>query len=201
VKTHYRGERIRVDGCGTYREVWLTSPERRNALDVTMRDELFEALGAIAIDERVAVVGLLSEGPDFCAGGDLNEFGAGPDSVTALQIRLTRSLPMLFAKLGPKLVTGVQGAAVGAGIELAAFARVVLASSDARFRLPELAMGLLPGSGGTVSVSRRIGPQLTLEMILTGAWVDADVAARHGLVDSVVNGSALIDGVREVALA
>jgi enoyl-CoA hydratase/carnithine racemase len=201
MKCHYRGERVRVDGVGSYREVWLTRPERRNALDVTMRDELLEALGAIALDDQVENVALLGEGPDFCAGGELEEFGTGPDPVTALQIRLSRSLPLMLASLGPKLVAGVQGAAVGAGIELAAFARVVIATPDARFRLPELAMGLLPGSGATVSVGKRMGRQRTLEMILTGTWVDAGAAARNGLVDLIIDAPALVDRVREVASA
>lgn len=197
----YRGERVRVEGDGGYREVWLTRPEKRNALDVAMRDELFEALGVIAVDESVSAVGLLGEGPDFCAGGDLDEFGTAPDPVTAFHVRVGRSLPLAFLAVAPKLVAGLHGSAVGAGLELAAFARTILSAHDACFRLPELGMGLLPGSGGTVSVTRRVGPHRMLELALSGRLVDAEEARAWGLVDEVVARDNLIERVRKVAAA
>lgn len=199
MKAHFRGKRVRVEGNDRYREIWLTHPENRNALDVTLRDELFESLGAIAEDTEVRGIGLLSEGPDFCAGGDLEEFGTTDDPAMASHIRLSRSLPTLFHRLRGRLVVGIQGAAIGAGIELAAFARVIIASAEARFRLPELGMGLIPGAGGTVSIPRRIGAARTLQMILTGEWITAKDAKTMGLVDELSELGALRQRVREVA--
>ena len=74
---------------------------------------------------------------------------------------------------------------MGAGLELAALAARVVATPDATFRLPELGLGLIPGAGGTATLPRRIGPQLTAWMALTGATVDAPTALRWHLVDEI----------------
>ncbi len=74
---------------------------------------------------------------------------------------------------------------MGAGIELAAFARQVAAREDAFFQLPEVAMGLVPGAGGTVSIPQRIGRQRTAYLALSGLRVDADIAHRWGLIDEI----------------
>jgi enoyl-CoA hydratase/carnithine racemase len=79
----------------------------------------------------------------------------------------------------------VHGACVGAGVELPAFAGRVVARPDARFRLPEVAMGLVPGAGGTVSIPRRIGRQATALLALTGDTIDAPTALALGLVDEI----------------
>jgi enoyl-CoA hydratase len=199
MKAILSGRRVRVMAEGRYREVWLARPAARNALDVMMRDELYEVLRALVHDAAVSGVGLLGEGPDFCSGGDLLEFGSRPDVATAWQTRLLRSLPALFADLSPRLVVGIHGAAVGAGIELSAFARSVIASTDARFRLPELDFGLLPGSGGTVSIPARIGRRYMFEWALMGEWLDASRARQWGLIDAVVEQTELVEAVRAEA--
>ena len=195
----FRGRRVRVLIDGSYREVWLTRPAARNALDAPMRDELRQVLVALLDDAQVAGVGVFGEGSDFCAGGDLSEFGSRPDVATAWQTRLVRSLPSLFAAVAPQLVVGVQGAAVGAGIELAAFARRVIGASNARFRLPETEFGLIPGSGGTVSIPLRIGRRRTFQLAMSGDWMDAQRAREWGLIDSVVDAEDLIAAVRAEA--
>jgi enoyl-CoA hydratase/carnithine racemase len=198
VKVEFEGARVRVESEGSYREVTLTRPEARNALDDTMRDELFEVLRAILGDDGAGSVALVAEGRDFCAGGDLAEFGRAIDPATAWQSRLARSLPLLLIRLRERLIAGVQGSAIGAGLELSAFASRLVAASDARFRLPELAFGLIPGAGGTVSVPRRIGRQRALELVLSGEWLDANAAQAQGLVDEVVAPAALLDRVRAI---
>ena len=87
-----------------------------------------------------------------------------------------------------RLTAEVHGACVGAGVELAAFARRVVADPATTFRLPEVGMGLVPGSGGTWSVTHRIGAQRTNWLALTGATVDVALAERWGLVDEVSPG-------------
>ena len=88
--------------------------------------------------------------------------------------------------LSERITVRVHGAVIGAGVELAAFASHVEASKDAWFSLPEVGMGLIPGAGGTVSIRRRIGKQLTARMCLTGERVDAATALKWGLVDALV---------------
>ena len=116
---------------------------------------------------------LRGEGPSFCSGGDLDEFGTLPDPATAHAIRSTRHPARLLHALEARVERVVHGACVGAGVELPAFAARVVARPDASFRLPELAMGLVPGAGGTVSLPRRIGRQRTAWLALSGAAIDA----------------------------
>jgi len=176
--------RVRVDQRDGVTDVVLTRPQRHNALDARLRDQLFDALRAAgATDGPVVVRG---EGPSFCSGGDLDEFGSFPDPVRSNEIRLARSVAWLFHDLAPRLVVAVHGASLGAGIELPAFAGRVIASDDAQVGLPELALGLVPGSGGSVSITRRVGRARFLELLLLDGTLPAATARRWGLVDEVV---------------
>jgi len=130
---------------------------------------------------------LRGNGPAFCAGGDLREFGLTSDPSTAHAIRMLRSPGRLLAQCADRAEITLHGACVGAGIELPAFAGQLNARPDASLRLPEVAMGLIPGAGGTVSISRRCGRQRTAFLALTGRAVDAPTAHSWGLVDRLVD--------------
>jgi enoyl-CoA hydratase/carnithine racemase len=175
------GPRVRVAQHGRVTELTLTRAARHNALDVAMRDELFAALAAAE-----GPVVLLGEGPSFCSGGDLDEFGTFPDPALAHVVRLSRSLAGQCATRHDRLVVGLHGASLGAGIELAAFACRVVATDDARVGLPELGLGLVPGAGGTVSLPRRVGRHRTLALLLHDGTISAPAALGWGLVDEVV---------------
>ena len=175
---------VRVTREGDRLTVTLSRPARHNALNTAMRDALAEALSAGLADATATVV-LEGDGPSFCSGGDLDQFGSAPDPATAHLIRLTRSPAALAARLGPRLEAHVHGACLGAGVELAAFAGRVVAHPDTFFALPELALGLIPGSGGTVSLPLRIGRHRTAWLALTGAQIGAAQALDWGLVDEV----------------
>jgi enoyl-CoA hydratase/carnithine racemase len=150
-----------------------------------MRDELYTALDEARSRPDVTVV-LRGDGPSFCSGGDLDEFGTAPGPVDAHVVRLTRSLALVMSDLAPRVVVGLHGACLGAGIELPAFAQRVVAAEDARIGLPELDLGLIPGAGGTVSIPRRAGSAVLLDLLLSGGTVDAGTALARGLVDEVV---------------
>jgi enoyl-CoA hydratase/carnithine racemase len=200
------GPRIRVRRAGSsprgpVTEIVLTRPERRNALDVRMRDELHAALtdaltGALGAAGPIIVRG---DGASFSQGGDLDEFGTFPDPVTAHEIRLARSLAWRFAQLRDRLIVGLHGAAVGSGIELPAFAGRVVAADHTRIALPELALGLIPGAGGTVSIPARIGRQRFLALLLRGGTIPASTAQEWGLVDEVVPRAELETRLLEIA--
>lgn len=163
----------------------LNRPGRRNALDTSMRDALAEALTLAALDERIESILLDGAGPAFCSGGDLDQFGTAPDPATAHLVRIERSLGALLAGVSGRLTARIHGACVGSGIEMAAFAGEVIAAPDARIGLPEVSMGLIPGAGGTVSITRRIGRHRTCRLALSGERLDAPTALEWGLVDSV----------------
>jgi enoyl-CoA hydratase/carnithine racemase len=191
--------RVRVERDGPTAEVVLVRPSRHNALDTAMRDELCAALATVAADEALTSVIVRGDGPSFCSGGDLGDFGTAPGPVAAHALRLGRSPARWFAALGPRMVAGVHGATVGAGIELAAFAHTVIAADDARICLPELGLGLVPGAGGTVSIPPRAGRHRLLELLYTGETIDAHTARAWGLVDEVVPRAELENRLRQVA--
>jgi hypothetical protein len=178
------GPPVSVARDGDRLTITLSRPARHNALNTAMRDALAEALSTGLADSTATVV-LQGDGPSFCSGGDLDQFGSAPDPATAHLIRLTRSPAALAARLGPRLEARVHGACLGAGVELAAFAGRVVAHPDTFFALPELALGLIPGSGGTVSLPRRIGRHRTAWLALTGERIAAARALDWGLVDEV----------------
>ncbi|MGL3150203.1 enoyl-CoA hydratase/isomerase family protein [Microbacterium sp. A196] len=175
--------RIRIEADVEAVTIWLDRPLHANALDTRARHELVEALTGLRYDEsRIILRGV---GPHFCAGGDLEEFSAPTDVTETHRVRLRQGLAATVAHLGARLDAHVHGAVIGAGLELSAFADRIIARPDARFRLPEVRMGLLPGSGGTVSVPRRIGANRALVLMLTGRVLDAERALAWGLIDEI----------------
>jgi hypothetical protein len=176
VLAHRRDDRL---------ELTLNRPEKRNAFSTEMRDALAEALRTVVFDASIREVVLRGAGAAFCSGGDLDEFGTLPDPATAHGVRSTRNPGALLAQCADRIRAELHGACVGAGIELPAFAHHVAATEDAFFQLPEVAMGLVPGSGGTVSIARRIGRQRTAYFALSGARLDAATAYDWGLIDEI----------------
>jgi enoyl-CoA hydratase/carnithine racemase len=176
---------VRATRDGDLLDVVLSRPHRRNAFDRQVRDELVEALDLALLDPSVHVR-LRGDGPSFCSGGDLDEFGTAQDVAGAHLVRLERSAGLRLATLASRTTAVLHGACIGAGIELPSFAGRVVARSDVRIQLPELALGLIPGAGGTVSVPRRVGRWRTAELALSGRVLGAADALAWGLVDAVL---------------
>jgi enoyl-CoA hydratase/carnithine racemase len=175
---------VLVELHGDTLHLTLNRPWVRNAYNAAMRDDLVAALAVAVADPSIQIV-LDGSGPSFCSGGDLAEFGTAQDVADAHVIRTTRSAGHLLAQLRERTCVRVRGACVGAGIELPAFAERIEAAPDSRFQLPEVSMGLIPGAGGTASIPRRIGPERTAWLGLTGQPLDAPTALRWGLVDEI----------------
>ncbi len=176
---------IRVGRKDDVVTITLTRPESRNAICAGMRDALYEALCAVLDDPRAPRVVLRGEGRAFSTGGALAEFGSATELAGAHVIRTGRSSARLLHELGDRATVRLQGACIGAGIEIAAAAAHRHAMPDAYFQLPELRMGLIPGAGGTVSLARAIGRHRTCYMVLSGRRVPRDMAVRWGLVTPV----------------
>jgi hypothetical protein len=164
--------------------VILNRPERHNAFGRAVRDGLIEALELADVDRSIARVVISGAGRSFCSGGDLDEFGSTPNTSAAHLVRLQQSAGLAIQRIADRVVVRVHGACIGAGIEVPAFAGRIEAREGSWFMLPELAFGLIPGAGGTASVTHRIGPWRTAYMVLTGARVDLDTALAWGLVDA-----------------
>ena len=174
---------VLVDRSDDVLEIALNVPQRHNAFGRAVRDGLIEALELAELDPSISLVRLTGTGPSFCSGGDLDEFGM-PDPAVAHLIRVQQSAALAVHRVRARAVVQVHGACVGAGIEVPSFADRIEAKEGSWFLLPELSMGLIPGAGGTVGVTRRIGRWRTAFMALTGRRVGLETALAWNLVDA-----------------
>lgn len=163
----------------------LNRPLQRNAINAALRDALCDALDLALADPAIRAVELRGQGRCFSEGGDVAEFGQMRNVAEAHRIRSLRLPARRLTDLADRLTVRINGGAIGAGAEMAAFGKHVVASPRAWFQLPELRYGLLPGAGGTVSLPRRIGRQRTAYMALTMCRVPARQALEWGLVDEI----------------
>ncbi len=164
--------------------VTLNHPARHNCFSRQIRDGLVEAFDLALLDRSIARIRLAGLGRSFCSGGDLDEFGTATDVTAAHLIRLDRSVAARADRCRGRLRAVLHGACIGAGIEIPSFAGRIEARDDAFFQLPELTMGLVPGAGGTVGITRRIGRWRTAYLVLSGLRLDLVTALAWGLVDA-----------------
>ena len=178
---------VQAERDGNTLRVAFNRPQRHNAFSTDARAALLEALTVAQLDPSVDEVVLKGNGPSFCSGGDLAEFGTFSDPASAHLARTRYSpalvLDALAARLGQACRAEVHGQVLGSGLEMAAFCGRVVSRPDAVFGLPELSLGLIPGAGGTVSVTRRIGRWRTAYLVLSGLTIDVETAVAWDLVD------------------
>ena len=176
---------------GDVLSVTLNRPHRHNAFSRSMRDALSEVLAFAVVDDSITRIEMSGNGPSFCSGGDLGEFGSFVDPASAHTTRLTRSPARLLHALRGRTRVHLHGACMGAGIELSAFAGHVSAHPDALIALPEISLGLIPGAGGTVSVTKRAGRQRCAQLALLGQPITAATALAWGLIDEIDPGPSI----------
>lgn len=165
--------------------ITLNRPHKRNAYSAGLRDALYEALAMVAADDTITAAVVQGAGDCFSAGGDLDEFGAATDGADAHVVRMTRSTGLLLDQLKSRTRFHLHGACIGAGIELPSFSEQVFAAEGSFFQLPEVAMGLIPGAGGTVSILRRIGRIHTAFMAISNQRISVETALEWGLIDAI----------------
>lgn len=182
-------EPVQARRDGNTLHVRFNRPKRHNAFSTDARGALLEVLEVARLDPSVDEVVLGGNGRSFCSGGDLAEFGSFADPASAHLARTRHSpalvLDELTARLGRRCRAEVHGQVLGSGLEMACYCGWVSAHPDATIGLPELALGLIPGAGGTVSITRRIGRWRTAYLVLSGRTIDAATALAWGLVDEV----------------
>ncbi|WP_121867235.1 enoyl-CoA hydratase/isomerase family protein [Glutamicibacter nicotianae] len=183
------------DGLGL---ITIDRPQVRNALSKTVLAEIRSVLDAWEDDEAVRVVAFTGSGEKaFVAGADISQL-ANYDVAYGLAGAMQR----LFDKIEeyPKpTIAGLNGIALGGGLELAMSCDIRICAGTARFGLPEPNLGVIPGAGGTQRLSRLVGTGRAVEMVLTSRLLDAAEAERFGLVTTVVPGEQLLDAVRNTA--
>ncbi|MGH9185121.1 MAG: enoyl-CoA hydratase [Acidimicrobiales bacterium] len=186
---------IRTEQRDRVAVVTLDDPDRRNALTLPMVEEIVDTFDRLEADEGVGAVVVTGAPPAFCAGADLSHLGSshreGLLSIYDGFLRVGRSpLPTVAA---------VNGAAVGAGVNLALVCDVRLAGARARFDTRFLQLGLHPGGGHTWMFRRIAGPQTTAAAVLFGEVLDAAEAERVGLVWRRIDDDQLLDAAVELA--
>jgi enoyl-CoA hydratase len=180
--------------------VTLNRPRALNAINLVMRDLLWEVLQAVRDDPDVgAVVIRGAGGRAFSAGADIKEFGTAPSYIAARDARQQRDLWGLLLALEKPVVAAIHGYAYGAGCEMGLCCDIRIAADDARFALPEVTLGYIPSAGGTQLLPRSIPRGVALGMILSGEPIDAREALRLGLVQRVVPYGRLQDAARRTA--
>jgi|TARA_B100001750_G_scaffold29989_1_gene20316 enoyl-CoA hydratase/carnithine racemase len=158
-----------------------------------MRDELYETLKLLRDDPNAKVAILKGSGErGFCAGADLTEFGTAPSQVIAREVRWERDLWGLFHTQPKPIVAALHGYVIGSGIEIASLCDIRIAADNCIFRMPEVALGMVPAAGGTQTIPRLIGTSRTSEFILSNRVMEVGEARKIGLVDRVVPRSELL---------
>ena len=173
--------------------ITLNRPEARNAVSQQLAEDLEAAIDRLEADDALWIGILCGNGPAFCAGADLKAIASGEARLTTKRggfaglVRRVRTKPLIAA---------VEGPAVAGGTEIVLSCDLVVASTTARFGLPEVKRSLVANAGGLFRLPRALPTNVAMEMALTGDDLDAEAAHRHGLVNRLVQpGHALATAV------
>jgi 2-(1,2-epoxy-1,2-dihydrophenyl)acetyl-CoA isomerase len=181
----------------------MNRPEKLNSLNNELATALNQALGRVASNDLIRVVVLTGAGRAFCAGGDLGIIGAGREARDAKQIepilRAGMSAVVRMRTIPQPVIAAVNGAAAGAGMNLALAADIRIAAEEATFGQNFARVGLFPDYGGTYFLPQLVGPSKAAELFYTGDMIDAQAALRLGLVNRIVARAQLESEVKTFA--
>src|SRR5437667_1747108 len=179
--------------------VTVNRPKVLNSLNMATMEELRAAFHDIKNDAGVRVVILTGAGEKaFIAGADIGEL-AQHDAVSGKEYtHRGQSVLNLIENLGKPVIACINGFALGGGCEIAMACTLRLASETAKFGQPEVKLGVIPGYGGTQRLARLIGKGRTMDLCLTGRFIDAQTALQWGLVSEVVDPEALLERSKQV---
>ena len=186
-----------ADGVAT---VTLNRPEVHNAMNERMRQELTRCFGDLATSDEARVVVVTGAGDRaFSGGADIREFVEPQVPVRFRESRKRVDFRQAMDRCPQPIIGAIRGYALGGGLELALACDIRIAGEDAQLGLTEVNLAIIPGGGGTQRLPRLIGRGRALEMILTGARIDAREAWRIGLVERVVPAADVLAAARELA--
>ena len=182
---------IELQNNGAVAWVWLNQPQRLNAINQTMLDELRQSFEELDQNEAVRVVVLAGRGPAFSAGFDVSFMAALTPEAVADGLDGTRAVFDTIEQCSKPLIAAVHGAAMGGGLLLALVSDFRLASDRASFGAPEVKIGIFPSLDLIPRLERMLGLGAAKKMVLTGEPIDATEAHRVGLVERVVPAESL----------
>lgn len=178
--------------------ITLNRPDKLNALDTVMRDELDSAISSAGRDEEVRVILITGAGRAFCAGADIEQFVRGELGRDAAGGVIMRHMLRGIESCPQPVIAQINGYALGGGLEISLACDLRIASEEAEFGLTESNLGAIPGGGGTQRLPRVVGVAKAKEMIFLGRRVSAKEAERIGLVHKTVQASELESQVSEI---
>ncbi|CAH1661387.1 enoyl-CoA hydratase/isomerase family protein [Chelatococcus asaccharovorans] len=181
----------------------LNRPEALNALDPETQQDLFDALNRVRIDPDVRVVIISGDGPKaFCVGADLKKTMPPAESHAQLTFGGGAREPRWVdaIEMDKPIICAINGLAMGGGLELALACDIRIAVETAKFALPEVRVGSIPGAGGTQRLPRAIGLSDAMLMLLAAETIDAREALRVGLISRIVGADELMGEARAIAL-
>ena len=180
----------------------LNRPEKLNALDAEMVDELAARCREIEANSKIRVVIFSGEGKAFCAGGDIEAWASeSPEKFGRHWVRDGHAAFDALARLRQPVIAVLDGHALGGGLEVAACADLRIAEQHIKIGQPETGLGIIPGWSGTQRAVRRFGAQLVRRMAVFGELFTAEEALGHGLVDRVVETGEAMKVAEEAAQA
>jgi enoyl-CoA hydratase len=175
----------------------LNRPKARNAISAAMAETIERLVGEVEADREIRVGIVAANGTSFCAGADLKEVAAGRGS--ALMTPTAGFAGFVYGSRKKPWIAVVQGPAHAGGAEIALACDMIVAGEEATFGLPEVERGVIPGAGGAFRITRVLPRPLALELVTTGATIDAQRALAIGLINRVVPTAQLLD--EAIALA
>jgi len=164
--------------------VQLNRPKELNALNLELMLEIKEALLSLDADPNVRAIVISGNERAFAAGADIKQM-AGRTAIDMLIIDQFTTWDSIRKTKKP-LIAAVSGFALGGGCELAMICDMIIASETAQFGQPEINIGVMPGAGGTQRLTRIIGKNKAMELVLTGKFISAEEAKAYGLVNKIV---------------
>jgi enoyl-CoA hydratase len=179
--------------------VTINRPDKLNALNDALMKELGAVMDGFASNAAVGAIILTGAGRAFVAGADISKLAVAKAGELEKFARVGQSVFRRIELSSKPVIAAVNGFALGGGCELALSCHVRIASTQAKFGLPEVKLGLIPGYGGTQRLPRLIGRGAALQLILTGDPIDGTDAARLGLANAVVEPDALLPAARAMA--
>lgn len=179
--------------------VTLNRPDAANSLNTKMGEELLHAWSQLAARSDLRCAVLAGEGRHFCAGADLKERNGMSDHAWSAQHEIFEAMIRAQLSVPVPVIAAVNGAAVGGGCEMTLACDFAYAGEGARFGLPEVGLGIMPGLGGTQLLRRAVGERRAVELLTTGRLFSAAEALDYGLVSAVTAPEALMATVLEVA--
>lgn len=182
--------------------ITLNRPDEMNALNGQMAQDLFDAAMTCDTDPAIRAVLITGAGKMFSAGGDLKEFMAQGDTVSAFVTRMATVLHMAIARLNrmdPPVVMAINGTAAGGGFSFALSGDYAIASENAKFVSAYTASGLSPDASSTYFIAKHVGLLRAKELVLTNRVLDAREALDWGIVNKVVRADELLDEAMAIA--